>query len=237
MATSQTKQPLYVKVHGILKDRILHGQYALHSFLPPEPKLEQEFAVSKITVRNAVKLLVQEGYLETSSGKGTRVIRNTSTSKLSTWKKFTEILVEEGYRIGKQVLHAEIIRTGSEGHLRELFGESCLRVERLYSLDDTPYIHYIHYLPARAEDEVISGLEGQSLYGWLEDQGITIARMRDEFSVGSPDVGIADSLGIPPGTPLLKRLRFAYDEQGHAVECSEGYYRAGMHPYVVNYEV
>lgn len=237
MATSRTKQPLYLKIHGILKDRILHGQYPLDSYLPPEPKLEEEFAVSKITVRNAVKLLVQEGYLETSSGKGTRVVRNTSTSKLSTWKRFTEILVEEGHRIGKQLLHAEIIRTGAEGRLRELFGESCLRIERLYTLDDVPYIHYTHYLPARAEDPTESGLQGQSLYGWLEEQGIAIARMRDEFSVGSPDVGIADSLGIPPGTPLLKRLRFAYDEQGLAAECSEGYYRAGMHPYVVNYEV
>lgn len=239
MATSRTKQPLYLKIHSILKDRILHGQYPLDSYLPPEPKLEEEFAVSKITVRNAVKLLVQEGYLETSSGKGTRVVRNTSTSKLSTWKRFTEILVEEGLRIDKQILRAEVIATEDGSRQRELFGASCLRVERLYLLDDVPFIHYTHDLPARTgdEDSETRSLQGQSLYGWLEEQGIEIARMRDEFSVGSPGDRIAAALGVAADAPLLKRLRFAYDEQGRPAECSEGYYRDGMHPYVVNYEV
>lgn len=237
MATSRTKQPLYLKIHGILKDRILHGQYPLDAYLPPEPKLEEEFGVSKITVRNAVKLLVQEGYLETSSGKGTRVVRNTSISKLSTWKRFTEVLVEEGYRIDKRVLRAGIVPTGSSERLRGMFGENCLRIERLYSLDDMPYIHYTHYLPAHAEDPVRSGLQGQSLYGWLEEQDIVIARMRDEFSVGSLGADAAEVLGVGADAVLLKRLRLAFDDTGRAVECSEGFYRDGMHPYVVNYEV
>ena len=238
MATSRTKQPLYLKIHGILKDRILHGQYPLDAYLPPEPKLEEEFGVSKITVRGAVKLLVQEGYVETSSGKGTRVVRNTSTSKRFTWKRFTEILVEEGHRIDKKVLGAAIVPTGSDERLQELFGAACLRIERLYSLDDAPYIHYTHYLPAHAEDDPAQpALEGQSLYGWLEEQGIAIARMRDEFSVGSPGAAAAESLGVEKDAVLLKRVRLAHDETGRAAEYSEGFYRDGMHPYVVYYEV
>ncbi|MDO3413166.1 GntR family transcriptional regulator [Saccharibacillus sp. CPCC 101409] len=237
MTTTRSKQPLYLKIHSILKDRILHGQYPLDSYLPPEPRLEEEFAVSKITVRNAVKLLVQEGYLETSSGKGTRVVRNTSTSKRSTWKRFTEILVEEGHRIGKRTLQAEIVQTEPNGKLREMFGESCLRVERLYSLDGAPYIHYTHYLPARMGDPEHAGLQAHSLYGWLEEQGIAIAKLRDEFSVGAPGEAIARTLEVEPGAALLKRRRFAHDELGRAAEYSEGYYRDGMHPYVVNYDV
>lgn len=101
---------IYLQIINILKDRILHGAYPIETNIPSEPQLETEFQVSKITVRNAIKELVQEGYLETSSGKGTRVIRNTSASKLSTWKRFTGILVEEGHRIQKQLLKTEVVR-------------------------------------------------------------------------------------------------------------------------------
>ncbi len=48
----------------------LHGVYAIHTNIPSEPQLEEEFKVSKITVRNAIKELAQEGYLEKKSGKG-----------------------------------------------------------------------------------------------------------------------------------------------------------------------
>lgn len=80
----------------------MHGVYPLGQNIPSEPQLEQEFSVSKITVRSAIQELVQEGYLEKGSGKGTKVIRNKAASKLSKWKHFTEILVEEGHRIQKQ---------------------------------------------------------------------------------------------------------------------------------------
>lgn len=56
--------PLYLQIKEILKDRILHGEYAIHTIIPSEPQLEKEFRVSKITIRNAIKELVQEGYLE-----------------------------------------------------------------------------------------------------------------------------------------------------------------------------
>ena len=68
---------------NIIRDRILHGVYAIHTNIPSEPQLEEEFKVSKITVRNAIKELAQEGYLEKKSGKGTKVIRNTCATKLS----------------------------------------------------------------------------------------------------------------------------------------------------------
>ena len=71
---------------NIIRDRILHGVYAIHTNIPSEPQLEEEFKVSKITVRNAIKELAQEGYLEKKSGKGTKVIRNTSATKLSKGK-------------------------------------------------------------------------------------------------------------------------------------------------------
>jgi len=215
----------------------LHGEYPLGTNIPSEPQLEQEFNVSKITVRNAIKELVQEGYLEKGSGKGTKVIRNTSVSKLSKWKRFTEVLVEEGHRIRKQLLRAEIVSNEEETEPFRLFGENCLRIERLYHLNDVPYIHYTHYITMKVATIELPDLNMQSLYDLLEEQDINLEKYRDEFAVGIAPAHVEQALQIKAGTPLLRRSRFSYDEQGELIEYSHGYYNTDLHQYVVNYDV
>ena len=72
MSLSRKDKPLYLQIKNIIKERILHGVYPLGENIPSEPQLEQEFAVSKITVRNAIQELAQEGYVEKGSGRGTK---------------------------------------------------------------------------------------------------------------------------------------------------------------------
>ncbi|MCR8658929.1 GntR family transcriptional regulator [Paenibacillus endoradicis] len=237
MSLSRKKRPLYLQIKNIIKDRILHGAYPMDANIPSEPQLETEFEVSKITVRNAVKELVQEGYLETSSGKGTKVIRNTSTSKLSTWKRFTEILVEEGHRIQKQVLRTDMVSNEIGTELYQLFGEKCIRIDRLYLLDDSPYIHYSHYLTMKRGDLELVDMSAQSLYGMLEEKDISLAKFRDQFSVAIATPEVTTLLSVNNKTPLLKRSRYSYDEAGNIIEYSEGYYNTEIQEYIVNYDV
>ncbi|SDW46667.1 GntR family transcriptional regulator [Paenibacillus sp. CF384] len=238
MKQLRSKKPLYAQIASIVKDRILHGVYPVGTNIPSEPQLEQEFQVSKVTVRNAIKELAQDGYVEKGSGKGTKVIRNTSASKLSKLKRFTEVLVEDGHQISKQLLFAENVINDEGTTANQLFGERCLRVERLYHLNGEPYIHYTHYLSSRASNIELSDLGAQSLYDLLDEQRISISKYRDEFSVcATVQAYVTAALHIEAGTPLLKRSRYAYDESDELIEYSEGYYHTERHPYVVNYDV
>ncbi|QMV42492.1 GntR family transcriptional regulator [Cohnella cholangitidis] len=237
MGLNRNKRPLYLQIKSIIKDRILHGAYPIETNIPSEPQLETEFEVSKITVRNAIKELVQEGYLETSSGKGTKVVRNTSSSKLSTSKRFTEILVEEGHRIQKRLLHTEAVRHEEGTELYALFGERCLRIERLYLLNDAPYIHYTHYLTMRRGDLELVDLDAQSLYGMLDERQISLAKFRDQFSVAVAPPSVESLLNVDEKTPLLMRTRYSYDDTGELIEFSEGYYNTETQKYIVNYDV
>lgn len=237
MKLTRSKKPLYAQIASIVKDRILHGVYPVGTNIPPEPQLEEEFGVSKVTVRNAIKELARDGYVETGSGKGTKVIRNTSMSKLSKLKRFTEVLVEDGHRIRKQLLYAESVSNETGSVAYRLFGEKCLRIERLYLLNDEPYIHYTHYLSNRVAQLELPDLNEQSLYDLLEEQDVSLGKYRDEFSVSAPPASVLAALQVEAGTPLLKRSRYAYDENGELIEYSEGYYHTEHHPYVVNYDV
>lgn len=239
VSLSRKDRPLYLQIKHILKDRILHGVYPLDSNIPSEPQLEQEFGVSKITVRGAIQELVQEGYLEKGSGKGTRVIRNKAASKLSKWKHFTEILVESGHRIRKQWLNTEIIRNEQGSEPFRLFGERCLKLDRIYFLDDEPYIYYEHYVALQAGGLVnltLSDLKDRSLYELLEEQGLSLEKLRDEFGAAAVSREAGEMLGLTEGTPVLKRIRYSRDGQDSAIEYSVGYYNSQMQNYIVDYD-
>ena len=68
--------PAYVKVYSRLKNEINKGTYPVGGFLPKECELEKIYQVSRTTVRNAVKILVQEGLVEVRQGSGTRVLNH-----------------------------------------------------------------------------------------------------------------------------------------------------------------
>ncbi|KON69050.1 GntR family transcriptional regulator [Peribacillus butanolivorans] len=235
MNVNRKKGPLYLQIKEILKDRILHGVYAINTNIPSEPQLEEEFNVSKITIRNAIKELVQEGYVEKKSGKGTKVIANASIVRLSKGKRFTELLVEEGHYIIKKVLSVRKIELSSESGLYPLFGENCIQIERIYLLDNEPYIYFTHYILLDINEEDLKEIQINSLYGFLEDQNIKLETFRDEFAVAIPPNHICETLKMEKDRAVLKRIRISSDGDGNVMEYSEGYYNTAKQNYIVTY--
>ncbi len=232
---NRKKGPLYLQIKDILRDRISHGVYAVNTYIPSEPLLEEEFNVSKITVRNAIKELVQEGLIEKKSGKGTKVITNVSNAKLAKGKHFTELLVEEGHQIIKKVLSIKRIQLSTESSLYPLFGENCLQIERMYLLDGEPYIHFSHYISLDISAEEINDIQINSLYHFMEKNNIKLETFRDEFAVAIAPSHICESLKLEKDTVALKRIRLSHDEEGNIKEYSEGYYNTAKHNYIVSY--
>ncbi|MBT2616035.1 MULTISPECIES: GntR family transcriptional regulator [unclassified Bacillus (in: firmicutes)] len=235
MNVNRKNGPMYLQIKEILKDRILHGVYAIDTNIPSEPLLEEEFNVSKVTVRNAIKELVQEGYVEKKSGKGTRVIANGSIVKLSKGKRFTELLVEEGHSILKKVLNISRIDLSSDSKLHSLFGARCISIERIYLLDNEPYIYFTHYISLDLNKEEIKDVQINSLYRFLEEQNVKLETFRDEFAVAIAPDHICETLKIEYNSPVLKRIRISSDGDGNVTEYSEGYYNTAKQNYIVTY--
>ncbi|MGE7763343.1 GntR family transcriptional regulator [Peribacillus sp. NPDC097895] len=237
MNLSRKKGPIYLQVKNIIKDRVLSGEYQLEMNIPTHEQLEKEFSVSKITIRNAIEDLVGEGYLEKRSGKGTKVINNKIISKLSKGKNFSELLVEKGYRIKKKYANISIIHNQPDTFLYQQFGDTCYHVSRIYFLNDDPYIYFSHYLPNWLKLPLEKDAYKGSLYHLLNEQNISFARFTDEFDIELPDEIICKSLSISKDQNLLKRMRYAYDEDDRLVEYSEAFYQTKVHKYVVKFEV
>ena len=75
MAQKLKCEKLYEQVVGRLAAQIEQGVYQQGDFLPSEKELIESTGVSRITVRQALRILGDMGYIETIPGKGSRVIR------------------------------------------------------------------------------------------------------------------------------------------------------------------
>lgn len=235
MKLSLNQGPLYLQVKDILKERIISGKYKKNTLIPPEPVLEKEFNVSKITIRKAVEQLVQEGYVEKRSGVGTTVLDNHAVSKLSKGQRFSEYLLEEGHQLRKKLVHVSVIEDLTDP-ITKLGGTKVYCIERLYTLNDQPYIHFRHYIPIHITLPEDTDAFVNSLYELLYQQGVRFDRFKDEFSVAVPEQAIASMLGIEQ-QPLLQRERYSYDENGKLIEYSVAFYNTQMHKYIVNLTV
>lgn len=64
----------YLAIYEELQQQIINGDYLVGDLMPAEPDLQKRYNVSRITVRHAVQLLVDEGYVERIHGVGTIVL-------------------------------------------------------------------------------------------------------------------------------------------------------------------
>jgi GntR family galactonate operon transcriptional repressor len=64
---------LHRRVVQELAARIVRGEVQPGQLLPPEPKLSEEFGVSRIVIREAMKVLSERGLVEIKQGRGTTV--------------------------------------------------------------------------------------------------------------------------------------------------------------------
>lgn len=65
--------PLYYQIGNMLKEQIVSGKLTAGYKLPPEETLAKQYGVAKLTMRNALSKLCQEGLIKRYKGKGTFV--------------------------------------------------------------------------------------------------------------------------------------------------------------------
>lgn len=76
-----SKSSLTESAAQAIRSEITSGHWAIGGKLPNEASLSATLSVSRGTVREAVRVLVAQGFLETRQGSGTYVLSSTDTSK------------------------------------------------------------------------------------------------------------------------------------------------------------
>jgi len=202
--------PLYSQLKNILLQELDEGLYPPGSVLPTEMTLVDHYGLSRATVRQAIKELEHEGYINRIQGKGTIVIREKSSLNrgLSQLTSFTEDMKAHGYETTTKILIYEI--KPAPPRIAELLQIAhdipVIHINRLRIVNKIPVAINTSYVNLPAEVSMTrDDLERSvSLYNVFEMKKIPLVESDKTIEAISATDEQASLLGVPPGNPLLK---------------------------------
>ncbi|MFD2261863.1 GntR family transcriptional regulator [Lacibacterium aquatile] len=223
--------PLYIQLAENITDAIRAGRWLPGEALPPERVLAQSVAVSRVTTRKAVELLIDRGILTTRQGSGTFVARPME-HPATTLASFSEEIRARGMTPGSKWLSRELsIATPEEALSLGLApGTAIARLSRLRLADDEVMAIEVSALPSRyLPDPTV--LE-DSLYSYMRGQGTAPVRALQHIRAVNATERQATLMGVKPGLALLYISRIAFLPGGSAVEFTRSYYRGDRYDLV-----
>lgn len=227
--------PLHIQAEELLRNIIKDPQYANGKLLPNEVDLAKQLAISRTTLRQALNKLVYEGLLIRKKGIGTKVAEASVSSKSNNWLSFSQEMQARGIPIKNFELHITWVTPDEK--LANFFeiseNKKILKLERLRGKPEGPFVYFVSYFHPRV------GLTGDEdfkrpLYEILEkDYNVIACLSKEEISARAADKVVAAKLEVEPGSPLLLRKRYVFDQGDRPIEYNLGYYRADSFVYTI----
>lgn len=222
---NKQKTPLYAIIEGELQSKIEGGTWPLGHQLPSEPELQEQYQVSRGTVRRALRELELEGYVSRMSGKGTFVSRVTKLEKeIGEIRSFTQQLSRAGFEPTTEVLSARMIKVSEANgsRVKKGFGlpndAEVIHIKRLKKGNALPFaIQSVYLLPEQCPDILEEDLAHLfKLYEEKYKRQITSADEIIRVAGASPEE--AELLQVEPQAPVMIRDRISYDQDGAPFE-------------------
>lgn len=223
--TSKTSQlPLYEQVKGQLQQKIQSGEYPALSQLPSENELSELFSVSRITIRQALHKLSQDGLIFKVHGKGTFVSKPKAYQNITQLQGFAEAMSSSGHHILNEVLSIEFIEAPLKvtSKLKLAVHSQVAEIKRVRLLNNEPVSYELTYLPAEI------GLQLQNKQVDLRVSDIFTAIEQDlSIPLGYADLNIdaiqaddelAQLLSVDIHTPILRVERLTHDANEHPID-------------------
>ncbi len=233
--------PLYYQLENVLREKIASGVFAGGERLPTENDLIEEYKVSRITVRQALQSLSEEGLINRKQGRGTFVAERKSTKrKFSGTIHLTgslDELIEMGMETPVKVL--EMNRVEADVYEAELLhlkvGTPIYRLKRLRMNENKPFGLIVNYLPEEIGSRLtVAELSSGALLHTIESKlGYTLDNACQEIKAELSDPYVANLLNIRVGTALLSIERTVYTNTGVPVEYVHTLYRSDLYGYSV----
>jgi len=237
----RTSTPLYLQLKDVVLREIQHGALNPGDRVGSEAALERTHGVSRITVRQAINALVQEGTLYRVPGKGTYVA-SRKVAPLAAFTSFSENMIAQGLTPSYRLLAAELVEPPATIRQELRLGEydRAWSIQRLLLADDEPMGLQYGFYPERLfgrDRGVIApdSLETTSLYASLEemlDEPLWKAEETVEPAIANrKEVKL---LGIPDAAPVLVVRRLSYLASGKPVESVKLVFRGDTYRYRVD---
>lgn len=224
-----SKLPFYHQLYEILRQNIVRGEWQPDDMLPSEVELMEQYNVSRITVRQALDELVNEGLIYRQRGRGTFVAHPTVDQALTRIISFTEDMRQRGFIPGTEILFSGLEPASPDvaAQLQLEPGTELVRLDRLRLADNEPMSieesHLVHrYCPGILQHNYVANPLRELLEQYY---GIRLLRAKQSIRAIAASRQVADQLFIPTNAPLLYIERISYSQQNIPIEFLRLYHR------------
>jgi GntR family transcriptional regulator len=241
-ALHQSPVPLYYQISDDLEAKIRSGEYGPGARLPSEKEIAKEYEVSPITVRGAMRLLIEKRLVVRYRGKGTFVIEHDTDHVI--WGLGTlDDLVYTGSISRMTLLSRRLVTpppwarerlalpSGAKAFAlttkREADGEAFLFTKIFMAQEIGEKLTKADFQSEAARSKVVVTLVEEKC-------DIKVRNIRQTMSAESADEEIAKVLGLEVGQPLLRVERDYFDEDGWMFQTDRSFYRADHYSYTIN---
>lgn len=220
--------PRYYQLKEIMREKISSGEWKPGDLIPSERELGEQYGISRMTARQAITELVNEGLFYREQGKGTFVSRHKITQQLIRLTGFTEDIKARGQRPGSKIISARMVpadETVAE-HLHIKTGLMIFQLQRLRLADEEPLaIEVSNLCFAGCERLLEDDLEQNSLYRLLEHKyGLPLMEAEQQLEAGLISPEEAQLLKVPVGSAALFVRRTTYTERDQPIEYARSIY-------------
>ncbi|MGO2083289.1 GntR family transcriptional regulator [Vagococcus sp.] len=234
--------PLYQTIANTLTKQIIEGTFKANDKLPTEEKLCKNFNVSRVTIRQALAILVEKRIVEKKQGSGTRIIYSEKTETINKSlkiKSFHDDMIELGKipssKVKKFELREADKRIASLLQIEE--EELVFYYERILLGDSFPCSFETGYLPLKPYPDFSIEHLNLSKFNYIEN----IKKEVIDYSHQNVDAILAskkevDYLDVREGSPLVKINLITYLDTGKPLDyVSITFNPANYHAHFVKY--
>lgn len=221
--------PLYHQLKQSVRNQIDRGVYKPGDRLPSEPELIQRYGVSRITVRQALTELENEGVVVRRHGKGTYVAEQHIEQDLVRLTDFVEDMRLAGFAPSSQVL--AFVHESANANVAETLslrvGEEVIRIDRLRLANTLPIAYDITWLPLRFGMLLSQEMLAQeTIYHILENRySIPVEAGTFHITAATATAEQSRVLDVACGASLLLIERISCTTGDVRVYMQERYYR------------
>ncbi len=227
--------PLYFQLKQLLLAKFENNELVPGDAFPTEQQIQDTYAVSRTTVRQALSELEEAGLITRQRGRGTFVTKPKLSHSPEAYPNLADNMTMQGLTAGWKLLSAQWVQPDKSIYeaLQVAQDEKIFQLERLRLASETPIGYHCAYVSPNFTDGIngTAYTEGGSLR-YLN--GLTMLQdcVADRTLEALPATQrLANLLDIEMGDALLKVTRTVYSPDKVPIEYFMGFYRGDRFEY------
>lgn len=213
-----TAVPLYQQIAEDIKAKIKSEELKPNSRIPTELELSDSYQVSRITIRKALELLVDEEILVRKQKIGTFVSNKKMYRSVNSFMGFTQSCEMNGDKVSTKFLSADLVKAMPSDikYLNLKDDDKVIRIRRLRYCNDAPVILEENHFPKSYAYLLAEDLTG-SLHALLTSHGIELHHGQKIIGICYATQEEAKHLNVNENDAMILSKDTAYDSNGNPV--------------------